>query len=695
MDLKTIVIIVLVSSMFLSIILFTIMKLLARRAQQNGTEEIYKTYEQLTGSKKSKRKQKVNAFLHDSYMAYSKVPILRAYIQKIRKRLQAIHSYDELTMRRETMKIVFYTLGIMSAFIITLLFMNHDLTFIFMLFLGALVVNGMLIDTFVHKVEDRLLVQLRELLKDVRHHYHQHGMIEEALRDASESSSYEAALHAKKIHEVLVSDKPEESLAAYYEKAPNRFLKAFAGMSFLVKEYGDKVVRDGSMYLNNLNKLTKEINLEILKRTRLNYLFKGLTIIAVTPIIFTKPIEMWARNQFPAMDEFYTSKIGFIIKILIFAIILISYILLKKMQDQQEGTYVAKVRKRPWEKVAIKFPGVGWLVDRLTPAKRTAEHYKISKLLKEANANYSMEWHYLHRLVLSVVISVSLLVSFAAMHTIAIKNVMEAPTKNDSLFGRMSNEELVEAKATTDFDRRIIEQLKGVSKDSLQDKIVLLVKQDQNVATNDTLLNSTTQRILGKIDTIEAEYLKWWEILISLLMGWVGFQSPYWLLLFQKRMRAMDMQNEVDQFHTIIAMLSEIDRISVEVILDWMERFSSIFRAPLHKCVMNFESGADNALEQLKLDAPFTPLVRTVEKLQLAVEKIPVKQAFDDLETERTYYFEQRKQDYERMIETKAGWGQMIGFSPMYAVIFLYIVFPFVYMSVQQMGMYYEQLNKL
>ncbi|MGV2887630.1 hypothetical protein [Paenibacillus taichungensis] len=673
------------------------MKLLARKAQQNGTDDIYKSYEQITqeGSLKSKFNIKFNALMQDSYLAYNRVPILRGYIQKIRKRLQAIHSYDELTMRRETMKIVFYTLGIISAYILILLLMNQDLTFLFMLFLGALVVNGMLIDTFVHKVEDRLLVQLRDLNKDVRHHYHQHGMVDEAILEASEGSSYEASLHAKKIHDVLVSSTPVESLAAYYEKAPNRFLKAFAGMSFLVKEYGDKVVKGGSLYLDNLNKLTSEINLEILKRSRLNHLFKGLSVIAVTPILFTKPIEIWARERFPAMDEFYSSKFGFITKIVIFAVILLSYVLLKKMQDQQEGTYVAKVKKRPWEKAVMKWPGVEWLVDRLVPAKRTAEYFKISRLLKDANAGFPMDWHYLHRLVLAVICSVTLLVSFATMHSIAVKNVLEAPTKNDSMFGRMSDKDLQEAQSTTDFDRKIIEDLKGVSNNSLHDRIVQMVKQDQKVASNDTLLNSTTQRILAKINKIDSEYLKWWEILISLLMGWVGYLAPYWLLQFQKRMRQMDMQNEVDQFHTIIAMLSEIDRVSVEVILEWMERFASIFRAPLHKCVMNYESGAEKALEQLKLDAPFTPLVRTVEKLQLAVERIPVKQAFDDLETERTYNFEQRKQDYDRTIDSKASWGQMIGFAPMYAVIFLYVVFPFVYMSIQQMGTYYEQLHKL
>lgn len=695
MDAMKIATIVLVSSMFLSVILFVILKVSLRRSQRNGTQEIYKTYEQLNGSGKSKRKQQVRQILQDSYIAYNKVPLLRAYIQKIRRRLQAIHSYDELTMRRETMKIVFYTLGIMAAVILVLLFMNNDLTFIFMLLLTALIVNGLLIDTFVHRVEDRLLIQLRDLWKDTRHHFHQHGMIDEALHDTSESTSYEASLHAKKIHDVLVSNNPEDSLASYYEKAPNRFLKAFAGMSYLVKEFGDKIVKNGSLYLNNLNKLTEELNLEIMKRSRLNYLFKGLTAIAVIPIIFTKPIEVWARQNFPDMVEFYTSKWGFILKIVIFSVILISYFLLKKMQDQQEGTYVAKTKKIHWENFILRLPGVEWFIDRLEPQKRTLGHFKISRLLKDANAGIPMNWHYLHRLLLSVALSVGLLISIITMHSITVKNVMDAPTKNNAMFGKMSSEELQVAQSTTAFDKEILYQLKGVNKDDLHNQVVLLIKQDSQVATNDTLLNDATQRILTKFETINSEYFKWWELLICLLMGWVGYQIPYWILLFQKRVRAMDMQNEVDQFHTIIAMLSEFDRVSVEVILEWMERFSSIFKSPLHACVLNYESGAEEALEQLKLDAPFTPLVRIVEKLQLSVERIPIKQAFDDLETERTYYFDQRKEDYERIIEQKASWGRLIGFAPFYALVFLYLVIPFLIMSFTQMSTYYEQLQKL
>jgi hypothetical protein len=697
MDMKAIALTILIVSMSLSVILFIGVKVLARRAERNGSSEIFKSYEDLVGSNKPNWKNKYYHVIQDSYLAYNKVPIIKVYVLNIRRRLQAIHSYDEMTMRRETMKIVFATLGIMSAAILILLILNQDITFVFMVLLGAVVINGMLIDTFIHKVEDRLLVQLRDLNKDIRYHYHQYGMIEEALIEAADATNSEAGLHARKVYDIIKDDdeKPEEKLERYYHAAPNRFLKSFAGLSYLVKEFGDKEVNGGSLYLSNLNKLNEEINLEILKRSKLNYLFSGLTIIALVPIIFTKPIQIWAGHMFPAMQEFYSSKIGFIIQIICFTTVFLSYVLLKKIQDEHEGAYVAVERKRPWEKGFLKIPLVDWVVFRLTPTRTTPDYFKINRLLKDANAGYPMNWHYLHRLLVSLILTMGLLFSFVTMHNIAVKNVIEAPTSNGSLFGKMSDKDLQEAQSLTSFDSNIILELKGVNKEQLQNRIVKEVKQDEKIVFNEVFLNSSVERILQKMQRIHSEFLKWWEVLICVLMGWIGYQIPYWILLFQKKMRAMDMQNEVDQFHTIIAMLCEIDRVSVEIILEWMERFSSIFKAPLHTCVINFESGAEGALERLKTDAPYIPLVRTVESLQLAVERIPIKQAFDDLESERNYNYEQRKQNYEVTIDSKANWGRMIGFVPMYAVIFLYLVLPLIYMSFSQMGVYYDQINKL
>lgn len=49
--------------------------------------------------------------------------------------------------------------------------------------------------------------------------------------------------------------------------------------------------------------------------------------------------------------------------------------------------------------------------------------------------------------------------------------------------------------------------------------------------------------------------MQWFEILIAMVLAIVAYNSPIWLLMFQAKMRQMEMEDEVMQFNTIILML--------------------------------------------------------------------------------------------------------------------------------------------
>ena len=76
------------------------------------------------------------------------------------------------------------------------------------------------------------------------------------------------------------------------------------------------------------------------------------------------------------------------------------------------------------------------------------------------------------------------------------------------------------------------------------------------------------------------------------------------------------MENEVMQFQTIILMLMRIERVNVEMILEWLERYSNIFREPIAKCVNNYESGPWEALEEMKDDVNYKEFIRLIESMQ-------------------------------------------------------------------------------
>ena len=225
----------------------------------------------------------------------------------------------------------------------------------------------------------------------------------------------------------------------------------------------------------------------------------------------------------------------------------------------------------------------------------------------------------------------------------------------------------------------------GIIMQSLIDIYVQPLTQEQAAAA--------AERLYEKLVILTSEYFSWFELLIAMFIGWVMFYGPIWLLKFQKKMRYMDMEDEVMQFQTIILMLMHIERISVEYIIEWLARFSNIFKEPLLKCLNNYESGAYEALEELKDDAPFKPFVRIVESLQSAVESVKITDAFDELESERNFFQEKRKEANERLIAKKAKIGKVLGFAPMVMLFVGYLIAPLMIASLSDMGSYFTDMG--
>ena len=91
-------------------------------------------------------------------------------------------------------------------------------------------------------------------------------------------------------------------------------------------------------------------------------------------------------------------------------------------------------------------------------------------------------------------------------------------------------------------------------------------------------------------------------------------------------------------------------------------------------------------MEQLKEDVSYQQFIRIVESLQAAVEKIPIADAFDELDTERDYYQAKRKESNERLISKKGMIGRGIGFAPMVVIFVGYLIIPLVFIGLMSMS---------
>ena len=621
------------------------------------------------------------------YLTYRSIPFLKRYMLKLRRKLEILNIDDEYATRRDSAKIITKALCILLPLvIITIALTKSNFLLLFILLMFELFMVDILIEGSVDKKDDALLVQQIDFFSEIRHAYHEFNMVEEAIYQVSQDDEKEVSRQGEKIYEILISDDPETELEKYYDVAPNNFLKEFAGLSYLTKEFGDRKVDGASLYLKNVDNITQEMQIEILKRDKLNYVFRSLSFISIAPVLLLEPLKNWAVSNFSFVKNWYYGKSGMIVQILILIITFVSYILVRKLKDNGSVNMSTKNTQNPWQEKVYKNKFAKKIIDLFLPKDGTKEYKKIKDLLKDAASPLKMEWVYINRICISVVTFVVSLFVFMYLHQIAIDYEYTQPTTDYDLIGGMTAKNEAKAMELTRQDNEFLDMFRGKLDTTVKDIEKALERSKYYRDSKQEEITKAAERIYNKLQVVNSEYLKWFEMLLAFVFAIVGYMSQIWILMFQSKMRQLEMEDEVMQFQTIILMLMRIERVNVEIILEWLERYSNIFNSQITRCVNNYEAGAWEALEELKNDISYMPLIRIVESMQAAVEKIPIKDAFDELDSEREYYRDKRKESNERLISRKGMIGKVIGFAPMVCLFVGYLIIPLVFIGLTSMS---------
>ncbi len=621
-------------------------------------------------------------FFVNSYYFFSKSKLLKKYLMKIRSRIEMLDLSDNWTINKKTMQFTYVSLGISIVLFGIVLFIQQGLYYTIIGLLTIYIIHKQIIKLLVEKLEDKLLYQFEKFLGDIRHHYHEHGMIDEAIYEAIDESPYEVSHHAAKMYEVLTSEDVEEKQAEYNDLVPNKYFKTFLALCYTAQKFGDKIIDGKSMFLTNLNYLKQEINLETLRRKKLNYLFKSLSVIAILPIFFLSAIEKWAKGNLPELRIYYEGAYGFMVQILLFIIVIGCFELINKMQSNHEFEPI----NHSFQKIIFKNKKLYKMLHRIATS-HFSKSMKYEEMIKITGARMTVEGFYMKRIIYSIVGFLLSSMVVINVHHIIKHNILYSsqPLKvQEDVINQAVEKNIVT------FDRSYI--LKYHRKKLSYIQMEQALSADTKVV-NKKMIPSIAKRIIEKRDRYENQYFKWWQLIICILIGGMFYYIPYWIMLFRESVMNMNREDEVMQFHTIILMLMNIERVSVEDLLQWIGIFAIIFKESIQKALNDYEFGDMRALEQLKTDEPFTPFVRIVENLQAASDKISISQAFDELKIERDYYQEKRKQDNEIVVSKKGAWGKVIAFTPLTGTLMLYLITPFIHLSITQFVNYSNQIK--
>lgn len=666
--------------------------LMLRKKMQNSD---VKRINSLINDTKEKR-YSLDVFYQKLYIKFQKAPFIKRYLYKIRRRLEINNLDDEYLTRMQTAKIIFRAVILVTLLTIGVVVVTHNnLLLMGIILIFELFIIDTLTDSMVDKIDNNLLLQQIDFFAALRHSYHETNMVGEAIYvTAQDTDAVEVSRQAEKIFEILNSSDPETELEKYYDVAPNNYLKEFAGISFLTQEFGDRKVNGESLYLKNLENITQEMQLEILKRDKLDYTFKSISVISIVPVLFLEPLKNWATNNFGFTVAFYEGKSGMLVQLGVILLTIISYILIRKLKDNGSVKRVEDTQN-PWQEKLYKNKLIKKVVDMFMPKQHTAQERKEKRLLQDAASKQKLHWLYVSRLAMSILAFIGAIITIIALHAIQVNFQYTNPTSDYDLIGTAEGGELKKAKATTERQNKVLDKLRVPGK-TVDDKEIkkVMSKIKDYADKSDTDIKKEIKQIKKKLNIINKEYISWVEILIAFVVGYLGYMAPYLIIKFQVKLRIMEMEDEVMQYQVIILMLMRLERVDVEMILEWLDRYADIFKEQISKCLNNYESGAYEALEEMKEEVTYQEFIRIIESLQSAVEKVPIKEAFEELESDRDYYRDKRKETNARLIDKKGRIGKAVGFAPMVVMFVGYLIFPLMYIGMTSMSSVFTSLQE-
>lgn len=650
--------------------------------------------------------------LRASYLIFQRMPLLRRKLKSIRVQLTSLYGYDEWILREKSAQIM-WGLWITAITVIVFFFwFEQDWISILMLVLVLSIAESLYTDFVIQRGDLQLLQQSIHLFTQIRHAYQRHRMVELAIEEALDQAGPAVRPHLERLYQSQIDPDGDKALLEYDEHAPNRHYRLFARLSRLVSEYGDPIERDRSTYLTGLSMLVSDMQTEHLMRRKLDSLLKGLKMIAVIPILFVNPIEQWARSFFPNMNQFYDSQTGWLIHLLVFLCVILCHRLLGELQwrqprlQPQSSRVPSFQRSEPWKWVNR---GVELWISRIP---RTSLHRQLH-LLREANEARSLLHWYRHRLwnaaalgALALWVCIMLqVVSFQQLKApeawlyqdarLSHTEVRWAASGMDHSMNERADRQLRLKEEAAKYRRITLEVLKSASSQEDREQQLQANIREYHPEWSTTSIRNYAKQLLKQGIGWQQPVFWWWQLLLTIVMCVLGYHGPNVLLLFKKKWRLMEMRLEISHFYSIIMLLRSFNKMTSEQLLEWMARSSVCCREALLKCLLHWDSGAEAALQELRKDIPYPDFTRLVDQLELAHDKIPLRLAFDDAEQSWIYEQEMRKQQEEEAVQAKAVWGQWIGFAPMYAIIFLYLVMPLMWLSMKQMTESFVQINQL
>ncbi len=178
-------------------------------------------------------------------------------------------------------------------------------------------------------------------------------------------------------------------------------------------------------------------------------------------------------------------------------------------------------------------------------------------------------------------------------------------------------------------------------------------------------------------------------LVFGLLFGAAGSFLPT-VFLFLKRLFISQYQMaEILRFYNWLLLEKENPGCCLERILEGFLYVADVFKRKTDSLFYQYMQKGFSALEQAREGERYMPFARILEGLILC-DSISMEAAFGNFETERAFYLEQLRKEQEESLRDSVALGKMLAFVPLYALMLLMLIIPFVTQGLSMLQSYRE-----
>jgi hypothetical protein len=672
-------------------------------------------------------KKSQRSLLYRIYNSLTKFPLTRGYMDKLARRYDILCPGEPKEIAKKSMATFGLTVVLCGLLSFILFFRSPSLQGGLMSIILVCVINNEIISRQVVTSEIKLLKQIANMISDIRHNYYIHRMVDDAIDLSLPNCGKEVTPHAKKLLEIARSNNLKEEVAKYNAATNNKYLKMFLALCVSVIEDKDQSLNGQNLFTSNLEHLKKEINIEILKLEKIKFLFSGIVFVIMAVCIPVIWIRNFAVSIMPELSSFYDGKFGTVYVFIIYIAAIIIYILTNRLKETKN---VIPKDYRILERFE-KIPFIKRSLDNYCD-KRFGKMKVLEDTLKRIGETISPRQLLLTRLIfgfVSFVVSITLVFS---MHysirehaledtgvAVSLDNIgyINKPDAIDQVIVDYINKykdkkfvpntdievenkggigDILETmKDSLSQNAAITEQVEGKtnnpSKYSREEAALMQELLKDSMIKKKELAQECASIIIKRILRYQNEYFKWYELLICIAVSVIGFYMPYLLVLYKKKVLQLSMEDEVNQFNSIIYMLMYIEHMTVKDILEELEIFAFVFKQSIRNCINEYNSGDIQALERLKEQETYEPFRRMVDNF-IRCDIISIDKAFDEISSDREDYHNRRRQENEISVQKRADLAKPLSFIPAVLVV-IYLMCPLMWASLQQLSGFSEAMN--